>query len=185
MALTELNPRRCFLLAVDLQERLLQAVAQGSRVLDRATLMIRGAQLMGMPVVATTQYARGLGGLAQEAARLLGGIPLLDKVEFDCFASPAVRQEVAGLPAAVDTVVIVGVESHICILQTALGALRRGLRPWVVSDAVSSRAQEDHRAALARLSAAGVPWGSAEMVLYGLLKRAGTPHFKAILPYIK
>ena len=77
-----------------------------------------------------------------------------------------------------------GVETHICIYQTAMGVLERGLTPWVVADAVSSRTKANYELGLVRLTAAGAIVGPAEMIIYELLGRAGTPEFKAMLPHV-
>ena len=185
MCSEKLNPARCLLLAIDLQQRLMEAVAEGETVVEKSLLMLRAAGLFGIPVLATTQYAKGLGGLVPQVEELVGAGRALDKVEFDCFANPAIRAAVERMPVAVDTVIILGVESHICVYQTALGAVRLGLRPWIVSDAVSSRDRGNHEAALARFSSLGIAWGPAEMVVYQFMGRAGTREFKALLPHIK
>jgi isochorismate hydrolase len=84
-----------------------------------------------------------------------------------------------------DTVMITGVESHICIYQTVLGALRSGFRPWIVSDAVSSRNSRHHKEAIALFHSSGICAGPAEMAIYQLLERAGTEEFRAMLKHVK
>jgi isochorismate hydrolase len=88
------------------------------------------------------------------------------------------------LPESVTTLILVGVETHICIYQTAMGAMEQGLTPWVVADAVSSRTKVNYQLGLSRLNAVGAIVGPAEMIIYELLGRAGTPEFKAMLPHI-
>ncbi len=181
----DLSPRRCALLVIDLQERLMKAIHKADRVSSRAVLMIRAAQVFGLPVIATTQYVKGLGGFVQEVSEVLEGVEPLDKVEFDCFANSGVRSVFQELPASVDTVLLVGVESHICVYQSALGARKMGLEPWIVSDAVSSRDKANHKAALRRFMQLGISFGPAEMAIYQLMRMAGTEEFKAMLPHVK
>ncbi|MEK6201180.1 MAG: isochorismatase family protein, partial [Desulfobulbaceae bacterium] len=107
-----------------------------------------------------------------------------DKTEFNALANGETRALVDKLPDSVTTLILAGVETHICIYQTAMGALERGLTPWVVADAVSARSQANHKMGLARLTAAGAIVGPAEMIIYELLGRAGTPEFKAMLPHV-
>jgi isochorismate hydrolase len=115
---------------------------------------------------------------------MMAGIPRPDKTEFNALANLETRALINRLPESLTTLIFVGVEAHICIYQTAMGALEQGLTPWVVADAVSSRAKSNYELGLARLAAAGVIVGPTEMIIYELLGRAGTPEFKAILPYI-
>jgi isochorismate hydrolase len=115
---------------------------------------------------------------------MMAGVSRPDKTEFNALANLETRALVERLPDSVTTLILAGVETHICIYQTAIGALKQGLTPWVVADAVSSRAHANHEMGLARLSAAGAIVGPAEMIIYELLGRAGTLEFKAMLPYI-
>jgi hypothetical protein len=96
-----------------------------------------------------------------------------------------IRELLAALPATVDTLLLVGAEAHICIYQTAVGALQAGYRPWIVADAVSSRKKRNLRLALARMQTLGMAVGPAEMAIYELLHKAGTEPFKAMLTHLK
>jgi len=180
-----LNGRRCLLLVVDPQEGLMKAIEKADRVVRNCCLMIHCARTMDIPILATTQYRKGLGPLVPEIGDLLAGVPILDKTEFNAFANPGLQEACAGLPTSIDTVLLVGVEAHICIHQTALGALIRGWRPWVVGDAVSSREKRNAKAALRRMETLGAAVGPAEMAVYELLERAGTTAFKTMLPHLK
>ncbi len=105
-------------------------------------------------------------------------------MEFNGLANEKTESFVDALPNEVTTLVLVGVETHICIYQTAMGLLAKGLDVWVVTDGVSSRKIEDHLLGIARLKSMGVSLGSVEMLIYELLGKAGSPQFKAILPLI-
>ncbi len=180
-----LDPGRCALLVVDIQERLMRVIHEGKRVTANSALLLKAAAALELPVVATTQYVERIGPLLPEIrAELHGAVPL-DKMEFSCFRNPAVAAAVDALAPARDTLIICGVETHICIYQTVIGALKAGLRALVPADAVSSRAPLNHDTGLARIRDLGGEIVSTEMVIYELLGRAGTPAFKALLPYLK
>jgi isochorismate hydrolase len=115
---------------------------------------------------------------------MMTGIPRPDKTEFNALANLETRALINRLPESVTTLILVGVETHICIYQTAMGAMEQGLTPWVVADAVSSRTKVNYQLGLSRLNAVGAIVGPAEMIIYELLGRAGTPEFKAMLPHI-
>ena len=180
-----LNPGRCCLLVIDPQERLMKAIHKADRVIANTALMIHCAKAMEIPVIATTQYKKGLGPFVPELAELLADVTCVDKIEFNALANYNVKQVLANLPAAVDTLIMVGVETHICVYQTAVCAIKMGYRPWIVADAVSSRKKRNTKLALSRMEAIGASVGPAEMAVYELLGKAGTPTFKAILPHLK
>jgi nicotinamidase-related amidase len=179
-----LTPANCCLHIVDVQESLMRQIHEVRRVIDTAVLMIHAARILKIPIFANTQYRKGLGPYVPEIEALVESIPRPDKVEFNAFANHKTAELLAGLPKSVSTLVLVGVETHICIYQTAMGALQRGLTPWIVSDGVSSRLRESHEAGLQRLEKLGAIIGPAEMLIYELLGKAGTAQFKEILPYI-
>ncbi len=172
-------------MVIDPQEKLMKAIHKPDRVIKNTMLMIRCAQAFRMPIIATTQYVKGLGPFVPELAELLSDVDPIDKIEFDGFANRQVRQLVDKLPASIDTFILTGVEAHICIHQTALGAIRAGFKPWIVADAISSRNKHNHKLALSRFLSLGIPVGPAEMAMYEMLGKAGTPQFKELLQYLK
>lgn len=180
-----LNPGRCCLLVIDPQERLMKTVHKADRVIANTALMIHCAKAMEIPVVATTQYEKGLGPFVPELAEMLADVTCVDKIEFNALANYNVKQVLANLPAAVDTLIMVGVEAHICVYQTAFCAIKMGYRPWIVADAISSRKKQNTKSALNRMEAIRASVGPAEMAVYELLGKAGTPTFKAMLPHLK
>jgi len=170
---------------VDIQERLMRVIDNADRVTRNSALLLKAAAVLDLPVLATTQYRERIGPLLSEITAELGGIEPLDKMEFDCFANPGFREAVTALPGGVDTLLVCGVETHICIYQTVVGALNMGYRVWVAADAVSSRTPANRKLGLARIREIGGVVGSTEMIVYDLLGRAGTPAFKALLPALK
>ena len=180
-----LTPERCCLMVVDPQVKLMAAIHEAGRVIRNSALIIHCAKILSIPILASTQYEKGLGPLVPELAELLKRVETVDKTEFNGLASPGMKSLLAGLPPEVDTLLLVGVETHICIYQTALGGLKAGYKVWVVADAVSSREKSNVELAFVRMRSLGIGVGPAEMVIYELLYRAGTPAFKAMLPYLK
>jgi len=183
--LYRLDPARCALLVVDVQENLMRVIDRREEVVRNTVLLEKAAAVLSVPVVATTQYVARIGPLLPEVTAELGGVTPLDKLEFDCFGNPAVAGVVKGLGAKVDVLVICGVETHICIYQTVLGALGAGYRVWVPADAVSSRVARNRQTGLARIREIGGVVANTEMIIYEWLRKAGTPEFKALLPFLK
>ncbi|MGH9432450.1 MAG: isochorismatase family protein [Terriglobia bacterium] len=173
------------MLAVDLQYSLLSVMFEAERVVRNATLLLRSAEIMRVPRLLTTQYAKGLGNLHREIERAVDGVRVLDKSNFSCFGDPGFLPALEAIAPQADTLLIFGVESHICVAQTALGALEAGLRVHVAADAVSSRTPENWQVGLKRMERAGIIISSTEMMVYELLGRAGTPEFRAIHALVK
>ena len=179
-----LRPERTALVVVDLQEKLLPAVANGERVLRNSVLLLELADVLALPVVLTTQYSRGLGPTVAEVHAAARGVAPLDKVSFGCFGSPEFLDRVKGLGVR-DQLVVAGIESHICVAQTVLGALERGYTVHVASDAVGSRSEENRSVGMGRMERAGALLSSTEMAIYELLGRSDAAAFKRMLPLLK
>ncbi len=159
-------------------------IYEAKRVTDTINKMVQCAKIIGLQVIANTQYKKGLGPYVTSLEELMEDIPRPDKTEFNALANPETKELVKKLPTAVNTAILVGVETHICIYQTALGLQEKGITPWIVADGVSSRSKYNSDLGLARLQAMGAAIGPAEMIIYELLARAGTDKFKAVLPHI-
>ncbi len=185
MARQPLDADQCVLLVVDIQEKLLPPIFEKDRLVRNSQLLIRLARILNLPVVATTQYAKGLGNTVPEVASLLPASEAIDKLEFSCFGSDVFCSQLKRLPGNRNTVLLCGMESHICVTQTALGALRQGYLVHVASDAVSSRTEWNWKIGLDRMRAAGAIISSTEMIIYELLRRSGSAAFKDLLPYLK
>jgi len=179
-----LTPANVCLQVVDVQQSLMAKIHRTEKVAETVRLMIECARIMNIPIVANTQYKKGLGPYVQVVEEVVEDIPVFDKVEFSAAANDTTANFIKNLPESVTTMVLVGVETHICIYQTAMGLLDMGKKVWVVSDGVSSRDVEAHQAGMERLKNEGVLTGPAEMLIYELLGKAGTPEFKKVLPYI-
>jgi nicotinamidase-related amidase len=185
MARRILEPEQCALIVVDIQEKLLPPIWERERLVRNAQLLIRLASILKIPALVTTQYTKGLGNTVPEIAGLLPESPAIDKLMFSCFGSDAFCSLLKRLPGQRTTVLLCGMETHICVMQTALGALREGYLVHVASDAVSSRTELNWRIGLERMRAAGAILSSTEMMIYELLRSSGAPAFKELLPYLK
>ncbi len=180
-----LHPEQCSLLVVDIQERLLPPIFERERLIRNSQLLIRLANILHIPVLPTTQYAKGLGPIVPEIASLLPPTPIINKMEFGCFGSDEFCSAVKSLPGRRNTLLLCGMESHICVAQTAIGGLNQGYLVHVASDAVSSRTEWNWKIGLRRMEAAGGVISSTEMMMYELMRASGTPVFKEMLPYLK
>ena len=180
-----LNPEKCALIVIDIQTKLLAPIFEKERLVRNAQLLIRLAGVLKMPTLLSTQYSKGLGSTLPEVASLLPETEPVEKVAFSCFGSEVFCRAVKRLPGNRNTLILCGMESHICVAQTALAALREGYLAHVASDAVSSRTEWNWRVGLERMRSAGAVISSTEMVMYEALGSAGTSDFKAMLRYIK
>lgn len=177
---------RSVLLVVDIQERLLGAFPEDVReaLVKRASILVDAARILGIPVVASEQYVKGLGPTVSPVReRLPASVTPAEKTVFSCARSPEFR-------AALDATgrrqtVICGIESHVCVLQTALDLTAEGYEVSVAADAVASRRESDRDRGLALMDRANVLVGTTEMFIFRWLERAGTPEFKQIAPLIK
>ncbi len=185
IARSPLSADRCALLVIDIQEKLLPPIFQKEQLIKNSQLLIRLAGILKLPALMTTQYSKGLGDTVPEIASLLPETQAIDKQMFSCFGSDVFCSLLKRLPGNRNTVLLCGMESHICVTQTALGALREGYIVHVASDAVSSRTEWNWKIGLERMRAAGAVISSTEMIIYELLRSSGAPAFKELLPYLK
>jgi nicotinamidase-related amidase len=177
-----LEPESSLLLVVDVQERLAAAMPQSSMELlvANAGLLLEAARLLSVPVVASEQYPKGLGPTVVALADRLRSahVQPIDKLSFDAVDEPRVAHAIsAHSPRAV---VVVGMETHVCVFQTARHLARRGYVVYVVADAVASRREEHRTLGLSLCERAGAVAIPAESVVFDWLRFAGTNEFKKI-----
>jgi nicotinamidase-related amidase len=170
---------------VDIQEKLLPPIFNKDELIKNSQLLIRTANVLEIPVVVTTQYAQGLGTVVPEIASLINHAGAIDKLDFSCFGSNDFRSALKSLPSNRNTVLLCGMEAHICVMQTALGALNDGYLVHVATDAIGSRVRWNWDIGIDRMRAAGAVISTTEMMIYELLRCSGTQEFKQILPYLK
>ncbi|MGA7301347.1 MAG: hydrolase [Candidatus Sulfotelmatobacter sp.] len=185
VARQSLEADRCALIVVDIQQKLLPPIFQKEQLVRNAQLLIRAAGILKIPAIVSTQYAKGLGGTVPEIASLLPETEAIDKNLFSCFGSDVFCTLLKRLPGNRNTLLLCGMESHICVMQTALAALREGYLVHVASDAVSSRTEWNWKIGLDRMRAAGAVISSTEMMIYELMRSSSSPAFKELLPHLK
>jgi nicotinamidase-related amidase len=178
-----LDPGRTVVVVIDVQEKLLPAIAHRDAVLRGVRLLLRVARVLDLPTVLTTQYAQGLGPTVAEVLDEAPGCSPIDKTSFGAFGAEAFRGQVSALGRS--HLLVAGIEAHICVAQTVLGALDAGYAVHVANDAVASRTEANREIGLHRMDRAGAVISSVEMAVYELVGRSDTPAFKALLPHLK
>ncbi|MBI1783517.1 isochorismatase family protein [Candidatus Sumerlaeota bacterium] len=171
-------------MVVDIQERLLPAIHEHERMSAQSAKLIQGARVIGVPIIWTEQYKKGLGETAPAIKEAIGGAAEpLEKMTFGCLDYEGIKRAFDALHR--HTLILCGIEAHVCVLQTALKGLDDGLRVVLAEDAVSSRKPADCGAGIARMYKEGVVPATVEMLLMEWMKVAGTDTFKKVLPIIK
>ncbi|MEW5726647.1 MAG: hydrolase [Pseudomonadota bacterium] len=178
-----LDASRSSLLIVDVQENLAPVMADPRQVYRHCAILMRAAERLGIPVVVSEQYPKGLGSTVGELLALAPEGAQVEKMHFSCAAAPSVKGRLDGLGR--DIVVVAGIEAHVCVLQTCIGLREAGYTVAVVADACSSRNPDNHRAAMERLAHNGVEVVTTEMAVFEWMHCAGTPEFKDISKLIK
>ncbi|MEM2961021.1 MAG: hydrolase [Candidatus Bathyarchaeia archaeon] len=171
------------LVVIDVQEKLFPLIFDRERILENIKKIVQFARIIKIPIILTEQYPRGLGGTIPELRGLIPGVLPIEKVEFSCFSSENFRERLREINAK--TLILVGIETHICIMQTSIEGISDGYRICVVSDATSSRNIEDKNVAVERMRQSGVTVTSTEMLIYELLRKAGTQEFREALKLVK
>ncbi|MEA1997064.1 MAG: hydrolase [Gemmatimonadota bacterium] len=178
-----LSVEKTCLLVIDVQERLLPVIHNGDLVVKNIRRLVAGAEVLGLPVILSEQYPKGLGPTVEPVAELMAGVQKCDKTAFSCIADQALAEAIARTER--DQLLLCGVESHVCVLQTALDSLAAGYSVHVAADAVSSRDPENKKIAIERLRAAGCVITCTESALFELLVKSGTGEFKKISALVK
>lgn len=164
------------LLIIDVQDKLLDKMAKGPLVVANCVRLIRAAQLLGIPVMATEQYPKGLGPTNKAVADLIPHRP--EKIAFHCCAVPSILEHL--FAHKITHVALAGIEAHICVAQTALELLTQNFHVQIVADAVASRHEYDAEISLRRLERCGAILTTTEATLFEWTETADHPHFKEI-----
>jgi nicotinamidase-related amidase len=171
------------LVLVDLQERLWSEVVRKEKVASNAAKLAEAARVLGVPVVLTEHAAKAFGPTVAPVRAALGEAAPLHKIVFSCFRSDEFRAALSKLGRK--QLLLAGLETHICLCQTALDAVDAGYQVHVARDASSARSEESHAVGVEKMSAAGVVPATTETAVFELLERAGTDEFRRLLPLIK
>ena len=171
-----MSPGDTALLVIDVQEKLVSALPDGKRVVWNVRRLLDGAKILGLPVLGTEQYPQGLGPTVPELAERLG--PLPSKLTFSCGGCPGLFADLE--KQGIGKVLLAGIETHVCVQQTAIDLLAAGWSVFVAADAVGSRFEIDHVTALDRMNSAGATLTTTEAALFEWCREAGTREFKQI-----
>jgi nicotinamidase-related amidase len=180
---SRVNRAKAGVVVVDIQERLLPSIFEKDRVVQNSLKLIKSAGILGLPVVATEQYRKGLGPTVPEIAGAIQGFSPLEKLAFSACGAAGWNSVLVG--RGLKDIVLCGIEAHVCVSQTCLDLLGSGFRAFVVADATSSRTLENYRVGIERMRAAGAVIVSTEMILFELLEKAGTDEFRQVLALVK
>jgi nicotinamidase-related amidase len=178
-----IDAAKAFLMVVDVQERLLSAIAHKTAVEGNSAILLQAARQMQVPAVVSRQYPKGLGPTVASLAQFVPENSTFDKVEFSCARDPVLMDHIDGLGRR--QAVLCGVEAHICVLQTALDLKERGYEVFVAVDAIGSRADLSRDVARERMAAAGAILVTSEMVVFEMMRTAASPQFKILSKLIQ
>ena len=178
-----LNQSDILLVVVDVQERFRNKVFQFDLVVKNVRKLVEGFKLLGIPIVVTEQYPQGLGSTVPELKESLGVFTPIEKTCFSCFDSENFVKQIE--KSGRKTIVLAGIESHVCILRTALDALSKGYEVHIALDCVSSMQESDFKIAVERFKQAGVFLASSEMLLFQLLDNSKDAKFRSLSEIVK
>ena len=178
-----IHKEKTALLIIDLQERIFPAIHEHEILIRNVPILIEGIKHLQIPVFVTEQYVKGLGPTVPEIARHIEGVERIEKATFSCCDEPRFMLELTA--SGRDQVIITGIESHVCVLQTVIDLKQNGYHPIVVEDCISSRKENDKKIALERMRYEGAIITTYEAILFELLRFSGGETFKALSTLIK
>ena len=179
-----LDRAQAILLVIDIQDKLFpRDAAMVESLLTHSMKLIRAARILNIPVLVTEQNPDKLGATNVRVGETVGEAPRFSKMEFGCLGNAVFRAALTALGR--NQLIVVGMETHICVMQTVLAALEEGYEAYVVRDAVSSMEPCEREAGLDRMARAGAIPITTQRALFELLRAAGTPEFRAMLPLLK
>ena len=178
-----INPSSVQALLIDMQEKLLPHVHEQQWIVSRAQVLLEGLRALDIPLTHNQQYKKGLGETSSNLLSLLDGVPTFEKRSFSVCDDEAAMAHIAAKNRKV--CLLFGVETHVCVLQTALDLLDKGYQPVLITDACSSRRPHDHEIGMARMIAAGVSMATVESILFELLRSSTHEQFKTISGLVK
>lgn len=178
-----LDKNKTCLLVIDVQERLVPAMAEQVIFVENCSKLMKTAEILGIPTIVTEQYPKGIGStIPQLAADMPAGSPM-EKNSFPATGEPAILEAIKKTGRT--QMVVIGTEAHVCVMQTAIALKDLGYESYVIADASASRKVESHMVSMDRLRQSGVYVATTEMAIFEWLGVAGTPEFKKVSPLIK
>jgi len=171
------------LLVVDMQERLLPHIHEHELLLGKTTALIECCKTLDIPIMVTEQYPEGIGPTIPPVAQALGNCPKISKRTFSCCREPKFMEALKVFDRK--QVVLAGIETHVCIFQTAADLIHEGYAVQVISDAVGSRTPANKAIGMERMKTLGADLSSLESAVFELLETSACPEFKQVLRYLK
>ena len=178
-----LTPESTIAVCIDYQGKLMPSIHEGEEVLHRAEILVRGLRALGVPILVTQQYTKGLGGTVDPVHSALEDYEHYEKGSFGAYDEPEFKAIVDAYGRK--NILLFGTETHICVLQTALGLKYAGYNPMLVEDCCGSRKANDKENGIRRAMGEGIQISGAESVLFELTVVSGTPEFKQISKLVK
>ncbi len=166
----------CFLI-IDVQERFIPVIDNINQVISNINILTKVSQILDFPLIVTEQYPKGLGNTTRKIT-LPKNTKIIEKLSFSCYGSPEFKNFLK--ESKIDTLIISGIETHVCVLQTVLDAIKNDVQVHLITDAISSRAKSNKDIAIERIKQSGAFISSTEMIVFQLLEKAGTDSFKTI-----
>ena len=170
-------------LIIDVQDRLFPHIYENETLEKNLIVLISGLKVLELPTLYTEQYPKGLGHTISSINELLIGRIPIEKTAFSCCDEPVLLKSI--VDSGKENIIVAGIESHVCVLQTVIDLLQRGLRPVVIEDCVSSRKPNDKKIALKRMWREGAIVSTTESILFELTRISGTEQFKSISKLVK
>lgn len=179
----QITPENTLALLVDIQEKLFPHIYNNEELLSNASILLQGLKCLNITIVVNEQYKKGLGETIEPLKEILGTYESYEKVTFSCCKTDVTLEHIKSFDKKY--IILTGVETHICVLQSALDLLAEGMTPVIVTDCVSSRKVRDTEIALKRLEKAGAILTTYESILFELCISAKNPAFKSISQLVK
>jgi nicotinamidase-related amidase len=168
---------------IDVQERLYPHIHENEKLEKNLRTLISGLKILEIPLILTEQYPKGLGSTIPSLKEMLQSFPRIEKISFSCCDEPVFMKSLAD--SGKKCILVAGIESHVCVLQTVIDLLNQNFLPVIIEDCVSSRNLNDKRVALKRMRGEGAIISTTESILFELLRVSGTEQFKAISKLVK
>jgi nicotinamidase-related amidase len=168
---------------IDVQEKLFPLIYEHDIMAKNMSILIQGLKLLGVPLLVTQQYTKGLGGTVPQVSDVIGKFNHIEKMAFSCSGDEGFMSEFKKLNKK--NVILAGIEAHVCVLQTTLDLLEAGYQPVVIEDCVSSRFLNNKTVAIERMRQMGALISTYESILFELTEESGTELFKGIVKLVK
>lgn len=180
-----ISPDNSILLIIDIQEKFRPVLFNSDELISNVTKLVKAFQLLKIPILVSEQYPTGLGETVKEIKQELNEYAYVEKVSFDCFKNSDFLNILENKLSGKKHLIVCGIESHVCVIQTVLSAIFKGYNVHLIADAVSSRKKSDYDLALRRMENEGAKLSSSEMIIFQMIEDSTDKHFKEISRIVK